>query len=124
LYIYFETGVKPAQIEFCEVASMAMELLGNEFLEEFYSTPEANRARKTHLEGLIGFFPWMRFSIGSTLTPATRTPSARRRICRPLTASAAMWIFPATKKSVRIPGTGSFIFFCIRFNMSNTASRS
>ena len=46
-------------IEFCEVASMAMELLGNEFLEEFYPKPEANRARKTHLEGIIGFFPWM-----------------------------------------------------------------
>ena len=48
-----------APIEFCEVASMSMELLGNQFLEEFYATPEANRARKTHLEGIIGFFPWM-----------------------------------------------------------------
>ncbi len=75
-----------APIEFCEVASMAMELLGNEFLEEFYpavvaqasslcdenkkhehtgkmpvplASAEANRARKTHLEGIIGFFPWM-----------------------------------------------------------------
>ena len=48
-----------APIEFCEVASMSMELLGNEFLEEFYPTAEANRARKTHLEGIIGFFPWM-----------------------------------------------------------------
>ena len=38
---------------------MAMELLGNEFLEEFYPAAEANRARKTHLEGIIGFFPWM-----------------------------------------------------------------
>jgi oligoendopeptidase F len=38
---------------------MSMELLGNEFLEEFYATPEASRARKTHLEGIIGFFPWM-----------------------------------------------------------------
>jgi len=54
LYAY-----RGAPIEFCEVASMAMELLGNEFLEEFYSTAEANRARKTHLEGIIGFFPWM-----------------------------------------------------------------
>lgn len=54
LYAY-----RGAPIEFCEVASMAMELLGNEFLEEFYPTPEANRARKTHLEGIIGFFPWM-----------------------------------------------------------------
>jgi len=50
---------RSAPIEFCEVASMSMELLGNEFLEEFYPTPEANRARKTHLEGIIGFFPWM-----------------------------------------------------------------
>lgn len=48
-----------APIEFCEVASMAMELLGNQHLEEFYASAEANRARKTHLEGIIGFFPWM-----------------------------------------------------------------
>ncbi len=54
LYAY-----RGAPIEFCEVASMTMELLGNEFLEEFYATAEANRARKTHLEGIIGFFPWM-----------------------------------------------------------------
>jgi oligoendopeptidase F len=54
LYAY-----RGAPIEFCEVASMSMELLGNEFLEEFYSPTEANRARKTHLEGIIGFFPWM-----------------------------------------------------------------
>jgi oligoendopeptidase F len=50
---------RSAPIEFCEVASMSMELLGNDFLDEFYATPEANRARKTHLEGIIGFFPWM-----------------------------------------------------------------
>ncbi len=82
LYAY-----RGAPIEFCEVASMAMELLGNEFLEEFYPadvvaqasslcdgvkagehtgkmpvplrSAKANRARKTHLEGIIGFFPWM-----------------------------------------------------------------
>jgi oligoendopeptidase F len=54
LYAY-----RGAPIEFCEVASMSMELLGNEFLGEFYAAPEANRARKTHLEGIIGFFPWM-----------------------------------------------------------------
>ena len=48
-----------APIEFCEVASMSMELLGNEHLEEFYPTPEANRARRTHLEGIVKFFPWM-----------------------------------------------------------------
>ena len=48
-----------APIEFCEVASMSMELLGNEFIEEFYSAADANRARRVHLEGVIGVFPWI-----------------------------------------------------------------
>lgn len=48
-----------APIEFCEVASMSMELLGNEFIGEFYPDNDAKRALKTHLEGIIGFFPWM-----------------------------------------------------------------
>lgn len=46
-------------IEICEVASMSMELLGNEFLEDFYTAPDANRARRTHLEGIIGVLPWI-----------------------------------------------------------------
>ena len=50
---------RSAPIEFCEVASMSMELLGNEFLEEFYPPTEANRARRDHLEGIVKFFPWM-----------------------------------------------------------------
>lgn len=54
LYAY-----RSAPIEFCEVASMSMELLGNEFLEEFYSPSDANRARRTHLEGIVGIFPWI-----------------------------------------------------------------
>ncbi len=54
LYAY-----RSAPIEFCEVASMSMELLGNEFLEEFYSAAEANRARRTHLEGIVNIFPWI-----------------------------------------------------------------
>jgi oligoendopeptidase F len=52
-------GYRHAPIEFCEVASMGMELLGNEFLEEFYSPADANRARRTHLEGVVGVFPWI-----------------------------------------------------------------
>lgn len=50
---------RSAPIEFCEVASMSMELLGNEFIEEFYSTSDGSRARQTHLEGIVAFFPWM-----------------------------------------------------------------
>jgi oligoendopeptidase F len=54
LYTY-----RNAPLEFCEVASMSMELLGNEFLEEFYSVADANRARRVHLEVLVGIFPWI-----------------------------------------------------------------
>jgi oligoendopeptidase F len=50
---------RSAPIEFCEVASMSMELLGNEHLEEFYSGADANRARKKHLEGIIDVFAWV-----------------------------------------------------------------
>ncbi|HEY8966056.1 MAG TPA: M3 family oligoendopeptidase, partial [Candidatus Methylacidiphilales bacterium] len=46
-------------IEFCEVASMSMELLGAPYLEKFYSPEEAKRARRDHLEGIVKFFPWM-----------------------------------------------------------------
>ncbi len=54
LYAY-----RGAPIEFCEVASMSMELLGSEFLEEFYSAADANRARRVHLEDIVGVFPWI-----------------------------------------------------------------
>ncbi len=50
---------RTAPIEFCEVASMSMELLGNEFLEQFYAAPEANRARRTHLEGIMIVLSWI-----------------------------------------------------------------
>jgi oligoendopeptidase F len=38
---------------------MSMELLGNQFLEEFYSQPDVVRARRTHLEGVLGILPWI-----------------------------------------------------------------
>jgi len=50
---------RTAPIEFCEVASMSMELLGNEFLEQFYAAPEANRARRAHLEGIMTVLSWI-----------------------------------------------------------------
>jgi oligoendopeptidase F len=54
LYAY-----RSAPIEFCEVASMSMELLGNEFIEEFYAPAESSRARRTHLERVVEIFPWI-----------------------------------------------------------------
>jgi oligoendopeptidase F len=46
-------------MEFCEVASMSMELLGNEYLDEFYPPAEANRARRTRLEENFGMLGWI-----------------------------------------------------------------
>jgi oligoendopeptidase F len=48
-----------APIEFCEVASMGMELLAAPHLGEFYPEDDVRRARRDHLEGIIKFFPWM-----------------------------------------------------------------
>jgi oligoendopeptidase F len=41
------------------VASMSMELLGNQHLEQFYPAAEAKRARRDHLEGIVEIFPWI-----------------------------------------------------------------
>lgn len=48
-----------APLEFAEVASMAMELLGSDEWSVFYTAPDAARARRQHLEGILDFFPWM-----------------------------------------------------------------
>lgn len=50
---------RSAPIEFCEVASMSMELLGQEFVETFYTPTEAQRARREHLEGILKTLAWI-----------------------------------------------------------------
>ncbi len=50
---------RSAPLEFCEVASMSMELLGNAHLDEFYTPPDAARACQTHLENIILLLPWV-----------------------------------------------------------------
>ena len=46
-------------MEFCEVASMAMELFGDEHLDVFYNPADHARARHNHLEGIIRLLPWI-----------------------------------------------------------------
>ena len=46
-------------LEFAEVASMSMELLGGEHLEVFYSAADAQRARRTHLEQIVTILAWI-----------------------------------------------------------------
>ncbi len=49
---------RQAPIEFCEVASMGMEMLALPHLEEFYGR-ETGRARRSFLERIVQFFPYM-----------------------------------------------------------------
>ncbi|MEM1109452.1 MAG: M3 family oligoendopeptidase [Planctomycetota bacterium] len=54
------TFMQHAPIEFCEVASMSMELMGCDHYGVFYDAEEeAARAKRKQLEGIIRFFPWM-----------------------------------------------------------------
>jgi oligoendopeptidase F len=51
--------LRHAPMEFCEVASMSMELFGADHLDVFYNQADHARAKRVHLEGIIRFFPWM-----------------------------------------------------------------
>ena len=48
-----------APMEFCEVASMAMELLGGKYLNEFYDPQDLKRSNREHLEGIIQTLAWV-----------------------------------------------------------------
>jgi oligoendopeptidase F len=51
---------RQAPTEFCEVASMSMELLGGEFLSVFYPRPEdLKRSLRGHLEDILSVLPWI-----------------------------------------------------------------
>jgi oligoendopeptidase F len=50
---------RSAPIEFCEVASMSMELLGGKYFETFYPEADARRARRRHKENIVDLFPWI-----------------------------------------------------------------
>jgi oligoendopeptidase F len=50
---------RESPIEFCEVASMSMELLGARNLSLFYSEEDANRSYRQLLEGIVTILPWI-----------------------------------------------------------------
>ncbi|MEI7999168.1 MAG: M3 family oligoendopeptidase [Candidatus Omnitrophota bacterium] len=50
---------RKSPMEFCEVASMAMELLGGEYLSEFYSLEDTKRSNREHLEGIVHVLAWV-----------------------------------------------------------------
>jgi oligoendopeptidase F len=46
-------------MEMAEVASMGMELLTSDLLDEFYASADLARARREKLEGVLSLFPWI-----------------------------------------------------------------
>lgn len=50
---------REAPIEFCEVASMAMELLGARDTKVFYDAADAERSYRQLLEGIVLILPWI-----------------------------------------------------------------
>jgi oligoendopeptidase F len=50
---------RESPIEFCEVASMTMELLGARKLDQFYNSADADRSYEQLLEGIVVILPWI-----------------------------------------------------------------
>jgi oligoendopeptidase F len=50
---------RESPIEFCEVASMSMELLGARDLKLFYDEADSNRSYRQLLEGIVTILPWI-----------------------------------------------------------------
>ncbi|MBX7243992.1 MAG: M3 family oligoendopeptidase [Candidatus Sumerlaeaceae bacterium] len=50
---------RSAPIEFCEVASMGMEMMACEKLDSMYDAPSAQRAREMHIESVVTLLPWV-----------------------------------------------------------------
>ncbi len=53
------TNYRHGPMEFNEVASMAMELLGGEYLEHFYSKGDVQRSQEEHLEDIVYTLIWV-----------------------------------------------------------------
>jgi oligoendopeptidase F len=51
--------LRSAPMEFAEVASMSMELLGAEHYDVFYDDRDAARAKRTLLEDIVRILPWI-----------------------------------------------------------------
>ncbi len=50
---------RESPLEFCEVASMTMELLGARRLDPFYNEADADRSNRKLLEGIVMILPWI-----------------------------------------------------------------
>ena len=120
---------RESPLEFCEVASMSMELLGARRLDPFYNRADSDRSNRKLLEGIVLILPWIAtvdaFQHWIYRHPAHTRDDRQGRVERTCsTASAASSTTRAMKRPATIPGIVSFTFSCIPFITSSTASPS
>ncbi len=53
------SSYRESPLEFCEVASMSMELLGARRVDAFYNRAESERSNRKLLEGIVLILPWI-----------------------------------------------------------------
>ena len=122
------SAYRESPLEFCEVASMSMELLGASRLDAFYKRPRATdrtgNCSKESCSSCPGSPRSTPSSTGFTGTLSTlpRTEGPRGVTCS--NGSAALSTIRATRTPATVHGIGSFTFSCIPSITLNTASRS
>ncbi len=119
---------RSAPIEFCEVASMGMELLAHRTSARFIPMPMPNARNGITSRASSNSSPgWPRStpsSTGSTRIPATPATSAPRPGSRSWTASAASRTGAASRNRAPTSGIDNSTSSRFRFIMWNTASRN
>ena len=120
---------RESPLEFCEVASMTMELLGARRLDPFYQPADARpvqpqAARGDRADPALDRHGRRLPALDLHAIPTTPATSARPPGETCSSGSAASSTGRATKRPATIPGIASFTFSCIRSITSNTASPS
>ena len=119
---------RESPIEFCEVASMSMELLGARNLGEFYGEDDANRSYRQLLEGIVLILPWIAtvdaFQHWIYAHPGHTRDERRAAWTACSTGSAGPSTGRATRTPARTAGTGSCTSSSTRSITSNTGSPS
>ncbi len=122
------SAYRESPIEFCEVASMSMELLGARNLEKFYSAEDADRSYRQLLEGIVLILPWIatvdEFQHEIYRHPE-QTSAERSQVWNDLIARYGGIVdWTGYEEARRITGTVSCTSFSTRSITSSTGSRS
>ena len=119
---------RESPLEFCEVASMTMELFGARNLDPFYDRAQADRSNRKLLEGIVLILPWIAtvdaFQHWIYTHPDHTRDERRRSGDHSLTGSAGSSTGPDTRRHATILGIVSCTSSSIRFITLNMASLS